>query len=444
MVGPSRDESGIGVAPGTRFHEPGSGSYRVRRVLGRGEGCAVVLCTAGERTVVAELWRVDSHAARHDAAIRTRVLRTAVHPRMPALQEVFLSRVHAGRPAITAFVFEAPPGIPVRVLFQRLAAVASRTKLLFVFEVTRQLTELSAAVEVARLELSWETLPDLQRVLVGPQGVFVTTFTERSGSGGAAAHPGALSVQAIARCAMSLASEFASVAASSAYQHPHDALARLEAIASGREPAPRAMDLLSWISACVPRYERQRFADLAVRRARAVQEDTAPTVQGRRPVPTHRFSPPRAAAAPPPATWAGPPALAGGSAVSGARPRASLLPRAATLALALFVCGRAPSDDSSPSWRRATQRRARVASTLGGRGATYASTPQKDASATACRRCIDLRSSPAGRRVFVDGRVLGETPLVLTLPCGKHLLQVGSRSSPSVIHVPCAAGVAAE
>jgi hypothetical protein len=41
----------------------------------------------------------------------------------------------------------------------------------------------------------------------------------------------------------------------------------------------------------------------------------------------------------------------------------------------------------------------------------------------------------------VDGRVVGQTPAVLTVPCGRHDVKVGSAGSHQSVDVPCGATV---
>jgi hypothetical protein len=45
--------------------------------------------------------------------------------------------------------------------------------------------------------------------------------------------------------------------------------------------------------------------------------------------------------------------------------------------------------------------------------------------------------SPAGFRVFVDGRVVGSTPETIELPCGVHQVKIGSQGVEQAITVPC-------
>jgi hypothetical protein len=46
-------------------------------------------------------------------------------------------------------------------------------------------------------------------------------------------------------------------------------------------------------------------------------------------------------------------------------------------------------------------------------------------------------ASARGRRVFVDGRVIGEGGKPLTVACGVHVVKVGSSGTPRTINVPC-------
>jgi hypothetical protein len=46
-------------------------------------------------------------------------------------------------------------------------------------------------------------------------------------------------------------------------------------------------------------------------------------------------------------------------------------------------------------------------------------------------------AKPAGRRVFVDGRVIGQSPMVLRLSCGVHKFKIGSAGTERSAVVPC-------
>lgn len=43
----------------------------------------------------------------------------------------------------------------------------------------------------------------------------------------------------------------------------------------------------------------------------------------------------------------------------------------------------------------------------------------------------------SGRRIFVDDRVLGQTPESVTVKCGPHTVRLGSSGKPQKIDVPC-------
>jgi hypothetical protein len=45
--------------------------------------------------------------------------------------------------------------------------------------------------------------------------------------------------------------------------------------------------------------------------------------------------------------------------------------------------------------------------------------------------------APDGRRVFVDGRVVGQTPLAARVPCGRHTVRIGSTGGTLTVDVPC-------
>ena len=47
-----------------------------------------------------------------------------------------------------------------------------------------------------------------------------------------------------------------------------------------------------------------------------------------------------------------------------------------------------------------------------------------------------LPASPA-HRVYVDGKVVGESGAIVTLPCGEHMARIGSNGKTRAITVPC-------
>ncbi|GAC1542096.1 MAG: hypothetical protein NVS3B10_06560 [Polyangiales bacterium] len=48
-----------------------------------------------------------------------------------------------------------------------------------------------------------------------------------------------------------------------------------------------------------------------------------------------------------------------------------------------------------------------------------------------------VASIGAGHRVFVDGRVVGEGPGPLEVPCGRHAVKVGSGGKTQSLDLPC-------
>jgi hypothetical protein len=43
----------------------------------------------------------------------------------------------------------------------------------------------------------------------------------------------------------------------------------------------------------------------------------------------------------------------------------------------------------------------------------------------------------AGHRLFVDGRVIGETPNPVLVSCGAHVIKIGGAGREQLIYVPC-------
>src|SRR5207237_4504098 len=46
-------------------------------------------------------------------------------------------------------------------------------------------------------------------------------------------------------------------------------------------------------------------------------------------------------------------------------------------------------------------------------------------------------ASAAGHRVFIDGRIAGNSPGPLRVPCGTHVVRVGSAGKNQTVEVPC-------
>jgi hypothetical protein len=53
-------------------------------------------------------------------------------------------------------------------------------------------------------------------------------------------------------------------------------------------------------------------------------------------------------------------------------------------------------------------------------------------------------NAPLGRRVFVRGHVVGETPHALLVTCGTAPLKVGSRGSTRTVDIPCGQEISLE
>jgi hypothetical protein len=64
-------------------------------------------------------------------------------------------------------------------------------------------------------------------------------------------------------------------------------------------------------------------------------------------------------------------------------------------------------------------------------------TPPKDARLASAKTGEIVPEGPSGRRVFVDGRAIGETPATVTAPCGTHEVRVGSKGTPQTVDIPC-------
>lgn len=450
-----RDSSaGLEIVAGTSFLDPNRQVYLVERILAKSRGCVAALCLRGGQSVVVELRSLET-LDENFAVERAQRLRMKVHPKIPALVDTFFTRAGATSPLCAAFVFEEPTGVPIRVLFQRLCAVADHTKRLLILEVVHQLLELSAAAELAGAALPTSAKVTLDSVFVSGAGVFVAPYGALPPR---EVNHGALSVSSIAGSALRLAEEFGG-----ARERPHpssaSAFERLEQIARGGTAAPAARDLLGWVHAYVPRYERQRFGELAVKIARGEQVETDPTVQisltsgpiELSPVPDERptrrslmplslqdESPtePRVKSTDSPRVFAFPKPSPEPAPI--ARHRTSRTGQRAGALLALLAVGGAilAARHHGELGEAPQERAPAVAVPLERTGALYSSAPGKDATIP-CETCIDLRDAAPGRRVFVDGVLRGETPTVVSVTCGRHQLRVGSAAIPRSVDVPC-------
>ncbi len=71
---------------------------------------------------------------------------------------------------------------------------------------------------------------------------------------------------------------------------------------------------------------------------------------------------------------------------------------------------------------------------------------QAPSSAEAPTPTSGILSSPAGadgHRIFVDGKLVGQAPITVSLSCGSHVVRVGSHGRPRRIDVPCGGEVTA-
>ncbi|AKU96314.1 serine/threonine protein kinase [Labilithrix luteola] len=63
--------------------------------------------------------------------------------------------------------------------------------------------------------------------------------------------------------------------------------------------------------------------------------------------------------------------------------------------------------------------------------------PKPPADLDAKTGALRTENAPADRRVFVDGKVVGQTPLDVRLPCGNHDVKIGSSATPHATSIPC-------
>jgi hypothetical protein len=69
------------------------------------------------------------------------------------------------------------------------------------------------------------------------------------------------------------------------------------------------------------------------------------------------------------------------------------------------------------------------------------SPPAPNATIAADTTALSTTAGGVGHRVFVDGRVVGEGPGPLQVPCGSHEVKVGSLGTPKTLDLPCGAAI---
>ena len=53
-------------------------------------------------------------------------------------------------------------------------------------------------------------------------------------------------------------------------------------------------------------------------------------------------------------------------------------------------------------------------------------------------------ANSGGHRVWIDGKMIGETPQSVEVTCGLHVIRVGSAGQPQMTDVPCGGQVEVE
>jgi serine/threonine-protein kinase len=54
---------------------------------------------------------------------------------------------------------------------------------------------------------------------------------------------------------------------------------------------------------------------------------------------------------------------------------------------------------------------------------------------------IRTQGAPPDHRIYVDERVVGQTPESVTVKCGSHSLRIGSAGATRTVDVPCGAAI---
>ncbi len=73
--------------------------------------------------------------------------------------------------------------------------------------------------------------------------------------------------------------------------------------------------------------------------------------------------------------------------------------------------------------------------------ATATAEPTTAPQAGAQEGILDTGTAASGRRVFVDGKVVGQTPLKQAIRCGPHRVKVGSSGTEKPVQIPCGGSV---
>lgn len=77
--------------------------------------------------------------------------------------------------------------------------------------------------------------------------------------------------------------------------------------------------------------------------------------------------------------------------------------------------------------------------------ATPSPSPTPSASAAPPSTVGTIRAADSGgHRVWIDGKLVGDTPQSYEVPCGHHVVRIGSSGQPQMIEVPCGGDVQVE
>ena len=128
----------------------------------------------------------------------------------------------------------------------------------------------------------------------------------------------------------------------------------------------------------------------------------------------------------PPATSVAPPASSAPPVLG-----ASAAPSASAAQSAASVASAAPATSATPAASAASA--APSASAAAITAAVPSGTPQTAE--------LSTETALPHHRIFVDDKVLGETPSVVIVPCGKHIVKLGSAGKPQSVDVACGARV---
>jgi hypothetical protein len=125
------------------------------------------------------------------------------------------------------------------------------------------------------------------------------------------------------------------------------------------------------------------------------------------------------------------------SAIPSSAPAASAIPSASPSAVASPSAGPASSSSAAPAIASVTPAQVAPAPSTSPAASASQSSASANPSANPGMAEISTEKAQPGHRIFVDDKVAGETPSVVQLSCGKHVVKLGSAGKPQAVDVAC-------